>query len=198
MVRLEDGIDAFAEAVRRHGLGSFRAAEANEIAAVEQRVVTLPDALRAWYASASPVGVSIPWAVEELTFFDVRELRDGQTGYRWSADREDVLSTGWDSSWLVIATAGGDPVIASTASSSAPVSLAMHGTGSWRPLEIAPDLCSFLVVMSAWIKVCVDVFDGEIRGKDFELREDFKERLDDELARLVGPEHRNALISFLE
>ncbi|MBB4637810.1 hypothetical protein [Longimicrobium terrae] len=199
MVRVDDGIDAFARGVRDHGLGSFRAAAPDEVAEVESALVPFTDALRQWHLRASPVDVWLPWVAEDMAFFSLDSLHGAQAGYRWHGyDEGQALLDGWNPAWLVIAEFSGDPVIASLDSIETPVSFARHGAGSWSPREVAPGLPSFLSAMAVWMDVCLGEYGGEIMDDDFELKADFKERLDGALAGVLGAEHRAAFLSFLE
>jgi hypothetical protein len=199
MARLEDGIDAFVQAVRGHEVGSVRQADAEEISAVEAELFPFTETFRAWYRKASPVEVWVPWTAEDMAFFDLEELRGAQSGYRWHGSDESVVLAGWNPAWLVIANFSGDPVIASLDRDETPVSFARHGAGSWSPREVAPDLPAFLSAMAVWMDVCLGEYGGEIRDEvEFELKPDFKERLDQALSGVLGQEHREAFLSFVD
>lgn len=199
MARLEEGIDAFVQAVREHEAGSFRAADPDEISAVEAELGPFTETLRAWYLRAAPVEVWVPWTAEDMAFFDLDDLRGAQSGYRWHGNDESVVLAGWNPAWLVIANFSGDPVIASLDSDETPVSFARHGAGSWSPREVAPGLPAFLAAMAVWMNVCLGEYGGEIRDEvEFELKPEFKERLAQALSGVLGPEHREAFLSFVD
>lgn len=192
-------MDAFARGVRDHGLGAVRAAAPDEIAAAESALVPFTDALRAWHLRASPVDVAVPWVAEDMAFFDLESLHGAQAGYRWDGyDDSPAVLDGWNPAWLVIAEFSGDPVIASLESGETSVSFARHGAGNWSPREVAPDLSAFLSAMAVWMNVCLAEYGGEILDDDFELKADFKARLETALSGVLGEEHRAAFLSFVE
>ena len=97
----------------------------------------------------------------ELTFFAVDELDEGQVGFSVD-DNNNSLSTGqdgdWKGEWLVIGIDGliGDPIFVDTNSNQLQVLTAAHGVGKWEPIPIADSLDSFSDIIQKLKKISVN------------------------------------------
>lgn len=77
------------------------------------------------------------------------KIDEAQFGYSVTVDGVDLSSDEdgrWQKSWVVIGsdTEVGDPFFVDTAVSSLPVYTAMHGIGTWEPMEVAASFDGFL------------------------------------------------------
>lgn len=176
MTDLESAISILRSALERSSLqvrvGATDLAELIDLRAL----LPVSDVLLEWYARAAPLEFEIPWAVEWLILFAPTELIDGQVGYRWTGEVGGDEDEEWDPKWLVIGECSADPIIADTGSADTPVLMAAHGTGSWKPLLIAPSLPDYLVLLSCWVDT-QNEFAGHIRDPDGEIRLQFVETL---------------------
>jgi hypothetical protein len=104
------------------------------------------------YEAGVPGESRLPWyAPDGIVFFSPDSLWESQVGYRYTASGE--LAPAWRPSWVVIASVGGDAVIADQATPGSQVLYASHGTGAWRPEPFAPDLESFFRALAVWLEV---------------------------------------------
>jgi hypothetical protein len=88
-----------------------------------------------------------------FTIFKENELEKAQLGYATHPDGTDLTGSNegdWDKNWVVFGQNAslGDPYFVDTENSELPVYTAMHGTGTWSPNEISPNLNSFLSSLS--------------------------------------------------
>ncbi len=85
----------------------------------------------------------------ELELFGAGELIEGQAGYAFNPVVQEPIED-WPTSFLVIATCGGDPFVLDLSRSSgedAPVLTARHGTGRWGFHDAAGSFAEFLESM---------------------------------------------------
>jgi hypothetical protein len=140
-------------------------ADAATLAGVSAELA-LPPRLSALYAESGPAErSSIPWVVEDMSFFSVRELVSAQEGYRWiGAEREP--SPLWSADWVVVASVYGDPFFVHTTRESCPVLFARHGAGTWSPTEIASSMESFVAALVEFEQVLLGDFRLEVWNDD--------------------------------
>ena len=144
----------------------------------------LTDDLRVWYSVGVPEG-SIPWFAEDLILFSADSLVPNQGGYRFHGITEARLDS-WPGEWLVIGEVSGDPLIAHLNRADTPISTAVHGTGKWEPMLLAPNLAAFLHVLALRIEVCCGEFAMDLFDSNEVLRPDVRERLFDIANPVVG------------
>ncbi len=184
MAELESGISALQSALARSSLmvnlGSADESEINEL----QEFLPVTEVLREWYLRSAPLEFEIPWAVEWLSLFAPSEVVESQVGYRWTGEVGGDEDEEWNPRWLAIGECSADPVIADTGTPETPILMAIHGTGSWKPLEIAPSLADFLLLLTCWVNT-LDEFGGRIRDENGELRLDFLESLRKRLSGVI-------------
>ena len=88
----------------------------------------LTDDLYAWYLVSAPLDVEIPLVGNPLDLFDPLRLLERQLGYRWVNIGDEFISD-WNLNWVVIASIGGDPLIAHVDQENTPISMDFHGCG---------------------------------------------------------------------
>jgi hypothetical protein len=119
--------------------------------------MTTLDKIRTFLRDNSEVSVGY----NELTFFTVDELDEGQVGFSVD-DNNNSLITGqegdWKEEWLVIGIDGliGDPIFVDTSSKQLQVLTAAHGEGEWEPIPIADTLDSFSDIIQKLKKISVN------------------------------------------
>ncbi|MFI6673346.1 hypothetical protein [Kribbella sp. NPDC050470] len=129
---------------------------------------------------------SIPWLVEELFLFSIRELDTAQDGYRWTGPQRRRLPT-WPSNWVVIAAIFGDPFIADVDEPAVPIYFARHGAGYWRADRVAPTAATFLKVLARFESVLLGAFDSDVWDEDGLLRPGFLRAVEDAVTELLPP-----------
>jgi hypothetical protein len=97
----------------------------------------LPASVEHFYRDVGPVDVTIQGYGNPYFLPALSGLWEFQAGYRWRGGTRERIND-WDDDWLVVADEGGDPFIVSR--SSGCVLLAQHGTGTWDPGEVFPDI----------------------------------------------------------
>jgi hypothetical protein len=109
----------------------FEAVSAADVGERLGPTVRRSDELVELWALADPRDVRVPFSPEELELFAVQHVARRHEGY---------AGPGWDPAWVVISGGvSGDPVIGDTSRPGTPVMVALRGTGSWRPRDVAPD-----------------------------------------------------------
>ncbi len=119
--------------------------------------MTTLDKIRTFLRDNSEISVGY----NEITFFAVDELNEGQVGYSVD-DNNNSLITGqegdWKDEWLVIGVDGliGDPILVDTSSKKLQVFTAAHGDGEWEPISIADTLDSFTDIILELKKIRIN------------------------------------------
>ena len=157
--------------------------------AVGVQAPSSPELVEFW-SQATPLRVSVPFAPNPLDLYHPGQLAERIAGY---------VDESWSSDWLVVGDVGGDPVIAHTAVPGTPISLAMHGAGSWRPITVAPTPASFLAAVAAWLRV-LQTYDGEHLDEknDFTVKPGFYQALKAHLRTVLPDDCVSALTQYLE
>lgn len=155
--------------------------------------LTLPDVLVDLYVAGSPTPNSwVPWVVEDLALYSIKELAQAQEGYRWTGRDKHALPS-WPADWVVVATSSGDPFIADVGQEEPPILFARHGAGHWDAQVVALNLSEFITAVDAFERVLLGRFDGDVWGADG-LRQDFLSMLADDLSTVVSAENAGALL----
>lgn len=89
----------------------------------------------------------------------------------------------WQDNWLVIADANADPFILDTQTGK--ILFAMHGTGSWDPYELAPDLPTLVAALAAIGTVFEDAGE-DLRNEDWELKPQHRAAAIDRVTAILG------------
>ncbi|MEB6664846.1 hypothetical protein MXL91_25570 [Achromobacter ruhlandii] len=153
--------------------------------------IPLPEALAAFYEQVGPWGetyyenvgpVGITLSETQVSFPALHRLWDLQAGYRWDGVTGERVPD-WQPGWLVIADRAADPFIYDMQTGK--ILFAEHGMGSWKPVEIAPNL----ETLTAALCTVADVFEtaGEnLRDDDWVLRPEHRIRALAQLAAVLG------------
>jgi len=193
---IQSGSAALRDAVLHADTGArFAAIEAATLAGVAQRLPLSVD-LRAWYATAAPLDVALPFFPEGPILYDPRELLARQEGYRWRAGQRETIADAWDAAWLVVGDYGSDPIIARTDLAGTPIAMAAHGQGQWSPFLVAPSLAAYLHALAVWVGVRVLDFGDAIFSDDDVLRPDYLAALDERLTPMLADEYRRHWLLF--
>jgi len=123
--------------------------------------------------------VELWWYSVPLRVSSLSELSALQTGYQ---------GPGWDPTWMVFASAGGDPIFLDSGDGS--VGTAVHGVGSWTKIPLAPGMAEWVEAMSAWMDLSFGSYGGRPMS-DGELADGFETQLLKVLTPIVGPLARN-------
>jgi hypothetical protein len=167
----------------------------NEAATVTA-ALGLPEAIANLYARSGPgPSSSIPWVIEEMFLYSVRELPAAQEGYRWSGPDQRVL-TDWHPNWVVVASLLGDPFFVDVADARGPVLFARHGAGRWEAKRVAPGFAQFIEALAAFEGVLLGDFDSDVWTEDG-LRGEFLDAVETRLARGLAGEELQAFMSAI-
>ncbi len=187
---LQSGSVALRDAVLQADTGArFAAIGPEAIAGVAQHLPLSADLL-AWYATAAPLDVSLPFFPEGPILYDPRELLAWQEGYRWRTGQRETIADDWDAAWLVVGDYGSDPIIARTDLAGTPIAMAAHGRGHWAPFFVAPSLAAYLHALAVWVGVRMRDFGDAIVGDDALIRPDYLAALDERLTPILAEEYR--------
>ena len=158
--------------------------------------LALPEDLVNVYLSGSPApGSSVPWAVEDLWLYSIKELAQAQEGYRWTGQDKRPLSS-WPPHWVTVASASGDPIIADVGHAVPPILFARHGQGRWQASAIAGSLTQFVHAVEAVQRVLIGRFAGDV-WEDDGPRQDFLSALHEDLRAVVSAEEASTLLDAL-
>jgi hypothetical protein len=187
------GFDVLRHELGLHGI-SFETEQINtrDIGNVVEEL-HLPQQLVDLYLEASPTpNSSIPWLVEELQIFSIRQFSAAQEGYRWSSPQRTRLEN-WPTNWVVIAAVFGDPFIVDIGELGAPVYFARHGAGVWSARRVSPSLTDFIEVLTRFESVLIGEYDRDV-WNDEGLRDDYLRASEETLREILPP---GDLASFL-
>jgi hypothetical protein len=159
-------------------------------------VLALSSELRRAYEHGAPAGC-FPSFVQRCVLDRVDQLAARQIGYAVSASGE--VFPDWHPGWIVIGADDGEPFIAHADLPDTPVSVAIHGTGTWTPLPVAASLGTFYALVAAWSSLIVEDFDGAMLDEDhnFEVKHGFWEAFDLKLATVLAGSEITALRRYL-
>jgi hypothetical protein len=164
----------------------------NNVTAPYQRIFGGP--LADDIASAGyPGGIGIPWTVEELFVYSLKELPDRQAGYRYDANTN-VASIDWGSDRYVLADWGANPV---SIGKDGTICYSRHGDGDWSYIPIATDLPAFFKMLAAWLRYFVVEKGSNLFDDNFEIAQDTRDALTSIVLAETSPEYRNAAMRFL-
>jgi len=95
-----------------------------------------------------------------IKLFGVADLEDGQVGYSVAPDGKSLCSSdpgAWEPNWFVIGydTACGDPIFIDICVASLPVLTAIHGEGTWDPVQIAVSIEAFAKCIEEFSRISV-------------------------------------------
>lgn len=145
-------VGALDEALRRLGHDQrFRPLRAEQLPELHPDPPQYSPPLLDWYAIGAPLGIRVPWIVEELVLYDPVNLAQAQAGYRYDARRPGPILRGWSPSWIVIGDLLADPLIVDANDAGGAVSIARHGRGAFRPLVVAESIPRFLHLLACWV-----------------------------------------------
>lgn len=153
--------------------------------------IPLPDALADFYARIGPLGktyhahigpVGVTLSETNVCFPALSRLWDLQAGYRWDASNGQRVPA-WQDNWLVIADLNADPFILDTGSGR--ILYAVHGTGTWAPDDIAPDLWTLAAALAAVGEIYLDA-DEDLRDDDWEIKPAYRDAVLDRLTAVLG------------
>ncbi|MFC5263538.1 hypothetical protein ACFPJ1_15600 [Kribbella qitaiheensis] len=182
----QSGFDALQQVLNSHAV-PFRTERIPAVSVADVvSELNLPAVLELLYTQGGPVpSSSVPWVVEELFLFSIRELDTAQDGYRWTGPQRRRLPT-WPSNWVVIAAIVGDPFIADVDGPAVPIYFAPHGAGAWRADRVAPTVTTFLEALTRFESVLLGDFDRDVWDEDG-LRPDFLRTVKGALTELLPP-----------
>jgi hypothetical protein len=200
MTNLTESIQRFSSSIQQFDIKASLLTLPKEQLELLKYSLLLSAEIEKWYASeAIPVNVIIRWTANELVLYSPLNLLENQAGYRWNTNTPNELLDDWNINWLVIGDIGGDPIIAHIDKVGTPISMALHGMGYWNPLEVAPDLATFLDILNIW----VNFSEGQNGGVNnlFDdnglLRFDVATALHNAFLGTLEDEHRKNLVKFL-
>ncbi|MDC1142162.1 hypothetical protein OAU50_03655 [Planctomycetota bacterium] len=104
-------------------------------------------------SSIDPLGLYLPGPVEELGLYSFANLVDSQVGYRHGVGTPDIVDEDWNPNWIVIGDISADPIILDSASETAAVYVAMHGQGTWDPIELVAEFADFVLLLAKWVEL---------------------------------------------
>jgi len=95
-----------------------------------------------------------------IKLFSAAELEDGQVGYSVGPDGASLCSGeagAWQPSWFVIGyeTGCGDPLFVDVDVVALPVFSAMHGEGTWEPVQVAASFEKFAQCVEEFSRIAV-------------------------------------------
>jgi hypothetical protein len=197
-VDVVEGIELLRQTAARLGSDlpmSFSAAPEEAISAAADVLPLSPD-LRHAYEHGAPAG-EFPSFVQLSELDRVDELPARQVGYAMSVDGEVVPE--WNPSWIVIGAEDGDPFIAHVDRPGTPVSIAIHGTGTWKPLPVADSLGTFYALVATWSSLLIEDFQGSKldEERDFEVKEGFWQAFDQRFSPVLTKSEIEALRDYV-
>jgi hypothetical protein len=162
---LAESLSALKESFARRGLpADFRRGDVATVQRLRARL-HLPRRFCEFLLESDPVDVETATPAERVRLIPSAELEPEQVGYALTdsgAHREQVSSTGWRPSWIVIGHSGllGDPYFLDVASPDAEgdcaVFTAMSGTETWKPRLCASSFALFLRILAIGMEVADD------------------------------------------
>ncbi len=196
MADKSQGFGALRAELDRHGVSFVTERTSAEDIAQLAGTFRIPIGMMETYSSEGPAGSSsVPWIVEDLRLYSLRELPGALEGYAWTRPQREELPA-WPNDWVVIASIFGDPFVVDVADQAAPVYFARWRRGAWQPTRVALALGGFIDALTTFEKVLLDDFDGDAwRGGD--LKEEFLPAVEDRLrANLEPPEVQGFMSTF--
>lgn len=142
----------------------------------------LPPVVKAFYENIGPEDLSIPTGGNPVDVPSLSKLWERQAGYRWHGKTGERLSD-WHDEWLVIAAEGGNPFILDVNNNE--ILFDMVGSGRWAPKHFASDLPTALGALGL-IAVTLKKLGDDAWDETFELRENAREKVQVDLAKLIG------------
>ena len=162
-------------------VGDFRPAERKTVYAIQQQL-DLPHDFTVWYTTMAPHNVEIPAYGDRPILENYYELPQALRGYRFDANTG-VEIPEWDKTCLVFGRCGKYPLIARTAQThDLTIYYGTPTKRSWQLTPLSDDLASFLIGLSAYVRLYVTDYQCVIHDIDFVLKPqfwaDFSEALD--------------------
>jgi len=186
MPTLENNAERFLAATRTAGIDAHFSPTSPADLQTAASSLPLSSDLLAWYHQAAPIDVELYLFTEYmwLSLYDPTQLLKRQRGYRFHGNHPEQRLEGWEESWLVIGDWNADPVIAHTDRPGTPISMALHGAGSWDLVPVAQDLAAYLAALAISIEFSmiehpgIYDFDSDSEpGKRPEINRMLRERL---------------------
>ena len=140
-----------------------------------------------------PTETEIPWAVEELYLYSLRDIEEKQAGYRYDA-KTGQASEAWDDGRYVVADWAANPV---SIDASQTISYSRHGDGSWTYTPFAADLPQFLTILARWLQYFVVNQNNNLFDENFEINAATREEISRLVLEDVDPKHQAAAMNFL-
>lgn len=148
---LEHRIEALRSALRLGADLGELAIPRREPGPLSRSALPLSGVLKDFYRDADPVNVVVPWVVEGLELYSSASLLHAQEGYRFTRGDRGTLLAGWRAEWVVVGDVASDPIIVDAEEDAGPTFMAVHGTGAWTPLRVAPCFSDFIWFLAKWI-----------------------------------------------
>ena len=154
--------------------------------------------MRKFYQSKFPEELVIPTIGNDLVIYSSERLIASQVGYRWeNLAHIDKLLDFWDYHWVVIGDIGADPIIAHANMINTPVSIALHGTGTWEPQRITLGLTAFFEGLRVWYEVSQIRYDGKFMSDDSDLLPNVKDDCQTMLIEVMSGDEADKFLSCL-
>lgn len=140
-----------------------------------------------------PTETEIPWVVEELYLYSLRDIEERQAEYRYDA-KTGQASAAWDDGRYVVAEWAANPV---SIDASRTISYSRHGDGSWTYTPFAADLPQFLTILARWLQYFVVARNSNLFDENFEINAATRKEISRVVLRDLDPKHQAAAINFL-
>ena len=143
-----------------------------------------------YFSNFNPVDVKIDTGMSPIKLIGLRDLMEGQAGYRWTIKNGKTVDLAkWNSESIVIGDdfGGGNPIIVNSSIAGSPVFTTDVGI---EPLEIAGNFEDFIRALSGLIDIVYGsyhIFD--VCDDDENVKEDFTNLLKTRISPILGEEN---------